>query len=40
MSDPRFFKNSGPFSLKEINKFLGKKTIDNEFNYNQLIVDI
>ena len=40
MSDPRFFKNSGPFSLKEINKFLGKETVDNEINDNQLIVDI
>ena len=40
MSDPRFFKNSGPFSLKEINKFLGKKTIDNEINDNKLIIDI
>ena len=32
MSDPRFFKNSGPFSLKEINKFLGKETVDNEIS--------
>ena len=25
MSDPRFFKNSGPFTLEEIYKFIGKE---------------
>jgi hypothetical protein len=38
MSDPRFFENSGPFSLIDINNLIkGELSCDNE---NTLITDI
>ena len=40
MSDPRFFKNSGPFTLEEIYKFIGKELLDSKISNNYLVVDI
>ena len=40
MSDPRFFKNSGPFTLEEIYKFIGKELLDSKISKNYLVVDI
>ena len=40
MSDPRFFKNSGPFTLKEINKFLGTELLDSKISNDYLVADI
>ena len=40
MSDPRFFKNSGPFTLEDINKFLGTELSDNKVSNDHLVADI
>ena len=40
MSDPRFFKNSGPFTLEEIYKFIGTELLYSEISNNYLVVDI
>ena len=40
MSDPRFFKNSGPFTLEDINKFLGTELSDNKVSNDYLVADI
>ena len=40
MSDPKFFKNSGPFTLKDVNKFLGTELSNNKVSKDFLISDI
>ena len=40
MSDPKFFKNSGPFTLKDVNKFLGTELSNNKVSKDFLITDI
>ena len=40
MSDPKFFKNSGPFTLEDINKFLGTKLSNNKVSKDFFISDI
>ena len=40
MSDPRFFKNSGPFTLEDINKFLGTELSNNGVSNDYLVADI
>ena len=40
MSDPRFFKNSGPFTLEEIYKFIGKELLDSKIDNNYPVDDI
>ena len=40
MSDPKFFKNAGPFTLEDINKFLGTKLSNNKVSKDFLISDI
>ena len=39
MSDPRFFKNSGPFTLEDINKFLGTELSNNGVSNDYLVAD-